>query len=310
MARPRRLRMRSELERVLDVIKAQEGYLEKASNSNLDSKTGNAGKGNYTKYGRDLHAWFPELGDTFGAAYAWCLQLIVWVFCVALGLERAKNLLCGCLTAYTPTMAQAYMDAGQWSSKPKVGALIFFADPAKKSASRPYGIYHVELVTGVSASRVYTDGGNTNAGSSVVANGGGVAAKSYDISNPKIFGYGIPDYQGGAAKVSAPDELAALDPIAHDVWVESLWIDYLYREPDEDEKKDNYKHSAIKLLYKLRTSEEGRRAWITACYCLILDRKPREDEIQTWLAAMKDGTTRKDILRKIRKSQEAKEKEN
>jgi hypothetical protein len=302
--------MRSELERVLDVIKAQEGYLGKASNSSLDSKTANAGRENYTKYGRDLRAWFPSLGDTFGAAYAWCLQLIVWVFCVALGLERAKELLCGCLTAYTPTMAQAYMDAGQWSSKPKVGALVFFADSAKKSASRPYGIYHVELVTGVSASRVYTDGGNTNAGQAVVANGGGVAAKSYDISNPKIFGYGVPDYQDGAAKASAPDELAALPPFAREVWVRALGLDYLHRLFSEAEMASNLKHNALDLLYKLRTSEEGRRDWITGCYYKFLDRKPREDEILVWLAAMEQGTTREDIQRKIQKSQEAKEKEN
>lgn len=302
--------MRGELERVLEIVKAQEGYLEKASNSSLDSKTANAGKGNYTKYGRDLRAWFPELGDTFGTSYAWCLQMIVWAFCIALGLERAKELLCGCLTAYTPTMAQAFMDAGRWSSKPQVGALLFFADADKKSASRPYGIYHVAFVTGVTASRVYTDEGNTNAGSAVVANGGGVAAKSYDINDPKIFGYGIPDYRSGSGQASTPDELAALNPYAHKDWVEALWLDILFREPSEAEMAVNLKYSALGLLLKLHTSEEGRRAWITACYCLILDRKPREDEIQTWLEAMENGKTRKDILRKIIKSPEAKEKEN
>mgnify|MGYP000662375980 CR=1 FL=1 len=35
----------------------QVGYLEKRSNANLDSKTGNAGYGNYTKYSRDVNNW-------------------------------------------------------------------------------------------------------------------------------------------------------------------------------------------------------------------------------------------------------------
>jgi hypothetical protein len=72
----------------------------------------------------------------------------------------------------------------------------------------------------------------------------------------------------------------------------------------------NLKHNALDLLYKLRTSEEGRRDWITGCYYKFLDRKPREDEILVWLAAMEQDTTREDILRKIQKSQEAKERKN
>lgn len=43
-----------ELEKVLQVANNEVGYLEKASNSNLDSKTGNAGDKNYTKYARDM----------------------------------------------------------------------------------------------------------------------------------------------------------------------------------------------------------------------------------------------------------------
>ena len=38
-------------QKVIDIALAEEGYLEKASNKDLDSKTGNAGKKNYTIYG-------------------------------------------------------------------------------------------------------------------------------------------------------------------------------------------------------------------------------------------------------------------
>ena len=40
---------------LVSIAEAEIGYHEKASNSNLDSKTANSGKGNYTKYSRDLH---------------------------------------------------------------------------------------------------------------------------------------------------------------------------------------------------------------------------------------------------------------
>ena len=43
--------------KVLEVAENELGYIEKATNSNLDSKTANAGSNNYTKYGRDLVKW-------------------------------------------------------------------------------------------------------------------------------------------------------------------------------------------------------------------------------------------------------------
>ena len=36
------------------IAEAEVGYTEKASNSQLDSKTANVGNKNFTKYGRDL----------------------------------------------------------------------------------------------------------------------------------------------------------------------------------------------------------------------------------------------------------------
>ena len=39
---------------VIKVAKAELGYYEKASNSNLDDKTANKGSNNWTKYARDL----------------------------------------------------------------------------------------------------------------------------------------------------------------------------------------------------------------------------------------------------------------
>ena len=40
------------IDKLLNVAKNEIGYLEKRSNSQLDSKTANAGSSNYTKYAR------------------------------------------------------------------------------------------------------------------------------------------------------------------------------------------------------------------------------------------------------------------
>ena len=55
---------------ILRVATAEVGYLEKASNANLDSKTANAGSNNWTKYGK----WYGLNGPE---AY-WCHMFISW----------------------------------------------------------------------------------------------------------------------------------------------------------------------------------------------------------------------------------------
>ena len=42
------------IDKLIRIAKNEIGYLEKASNSQLDSKTANAGENNYTKYWRDI----------------------------------------------------------------------------------------------------------------------------------------------------------------------------------------------------------------------------------------------------------------
>lgn len=52
----------------ISVVQGEMGYMEKASNKDLDSKTGNPGYNNYTKYGK----WYG-----YNPAY-WCQQFISW----------------------------------------------------------------------------------------------------------------------------------------------------------------------------------------------------------------------------------------
>ena len=168
------------LSKVLEVAENEVGYLEKRSNSNLDSKTGNAGSNNYTKYWRDL-------GYNGYQGQPWCQAFVDWCYMKAYGEKAAKRLLYqSAWEFYTPSGAGYFKNAGRWHSTPKAGDIIYFRNTQR--------ICHVGIVRKVADGVVYTIEGNTSNGSSVVANGGGVCKKSYLVGNSRIAGYGRPAY--------------------------------------------------------------------------------------------------------------------
>ena len=178
-------------QKVLDIALSEVGYLEKASNKDLDSKTGNAGSKNYTKYARDLAEVSYFNGKKQGAA--WCAVFVAWNYYKAFGKDAALKLLCqptkdncgaGCKYArnYFKSKGQLH------TSNPQPGDVIFFYSPDKTSIS------HTGLVYKVDSSKVYTVEGNTSGASGVIANGGGVCKKSYALTYGRIAGYGRPAY--------------------------------------------------------------------------------------------------------------------
>lgn len=88
---------------------------------------------------------------------------------------------------YTVASAQLYKNKKAWYSSPKVGDQIFFTNSSG-------GICHTGLVYKVDSKYVYTYEGNTSSSSGVIANGGCVAAKKYELSYSRIAGYGRPKY--------------------------------------------------------------------------------------------------------------------
>lgn len=150
------------------------GYLEKDTNSNLDSKTSNAGYNNFTKYWRDIK---PEWNGS-----AWCACFVSWCFMQTFGLNVAQKLLKHWPFVYCPTLA-----AMTTNKSPSVGSIILFY------MGQEYG--HTGIVTKVTSTTIETIEGNTSQGSSVIANGGGVQRKTYIRSNMnpnnKFF---VPDY--------------------------------------------------------------------------------------------------------------------
>lgn len=172
---------------VIEIARAEVGYLEKKSNKNLDSKTANAGDGNYTKYARDL----DKISGFYNGkknGYAWCDMFVDWCFVKAFGVESAKELLChGTSGAGCYYSMNYYKKQGRLYFSPVVGDQIFF-----KNANG--GITHTGLVYKVDDDFVYTVEGNTSGASGVIPNGGGVCEKKYTLTHELIAGYGRPAY--------------------------------------------------------------------------------------------------------------------
>jgi hypothetical protein len=164
------------LSAMLTVAKAEVGYLEKKSAAQLDDKTANAGSSNYTKYARDI---WPSL-----QGQPWCDIFVSW--CAAQAGETAAV----GKYAYCPSHVQFFKSKSCYFTRgektPQTGDIIFFQSGGVAC--------HVGVVTGVSGSKVSTVEGNTSSGSTLVANGGGVFAKSYSLTSSYILGYGRPAY--------------------------------------------------------------------------------------------------------------------
>lgn len=172
------------------IAKAELGYLEKKSNSKLDSKTANAGYNNYTKYARDLHQAGYYQASKQGLA--WCDMFVDHCHWIAAGKDakEAQRVICqtGPYGAGCGYSAQYYKDAGRFHKTPKVGDQIFFWNSAKTKVA------HTGIVKAIDKTYVYTIEGNTSSASGVEANGGGVFEKKYKLNYARIYGYGRPRY--------------------------------------------------------------------------------------------------------------------
>ncbi|MDR1298856.1 MAG: CHAP domain-containing protein, partial [Oscillospiraceae bacterium] len=182
----------------------------------LDSKTANAGSGNYTKYWRDLK---PSYQGSF-----WCYCFVSW--CA----RRA-----GIPASILPTCYSCgegvnwYKARGQWVSRTaaaKPGDLVFFADAKGRTA-------HIGIVYKVDG-RIYTYEGNSSSAADVTPNGGAVVAKSYETGYARIVGYARPKYEededmtdeqfdAHMSRYSArQDKLGVSDRLAPDEYAEAV----------------------------------------------------------------------------------------
>lgn len=186
--------------KVIHIAEAEVGYREKASNAGLDIKEANAGAGNWNKYARDL----DRISGFYNGAkngYAWCDIFVDWCFVKAYGVVNAKKLLCqpdysagaGCLYS-----AQYYKNHGRWRTIPQPGYQIFFSYRAGE-------VSHTGLVVAIDGSTVRTVEGNTS---------DGVFYRTYSMYDPRIYGYGAPDYDmNGSDEVPSSDTPSGPSPV-------------------------------------------------------------------------------------------------
>lgn len=178
---------------LVSIAEAEIGYHEKASNSNLDSKTVNSGKDNYTKYSRDLHKAGYYNGNKQG--FDWCDQFVDWCFFKLCGnKDKAEYLECqtGKYGAGCGFSLKYYKSAGRFDGNPKVGDQIFFKYTNDSSTAD-----HTGIVVRVTDSLIETIEGNS---------GSEVKRKAYQRTDKTIIGYGHPRYDAETATKASAKE--------------------------------------------------------------------------------------------------------
>lgn len=166
---------------VLDLARAEVGYHEKASNSQLNDKTANSGGANYTKYAEFLDSYAGFYNGP-KQSFPWCDLFYDFLFVKTFGLDLGRQMLCqplnsagaGCLYS-----AQYYKEAGRFHrNSPAEADQIFFSySPGEYS--------HTGIVESVNGNTITTIEGNSS---------DSVARRSYKIGDPSIVGYGTPKW--------------------------------------------------------------------------------------------------------------------
>lgn len=237
------------IEKLILIAKNEIGYLEKKSNSQLDSKTANAGSANFTKYWRDV---LPEWNGSY-----WCAVFIAWCFMEAFGLETAKKLLKHWPYVYCPDMQRYF----KLNANPKVGDIVIFWSSKKKE------FVHTGLVTAIIGDRFYTIEGNTSGASDVIVNGGGVCAKSYLNSQMPGTKFCTPDYSlvtsstestTGGSYMFTPETVKAGDKNTSVLLLQEILRARGFKGKNGKALKLTWKADA-NTIYALKTYQESRK---------------------------------------------------
>lgn len=259
----------SEIDKVISMAMNEVGYIEKKSNANLDSKTLNAGNKNFTKYARDLDN-IPNFYNGKKQGYAWCAVFVDWCLVKALGVDRARSLLCypkNSAGAGCSESIKYYKNNNRFvTANPKKGDQIFFKQG------------HTGLVYNVDNSKVYTIEGNTTKSAWVVANGGEVCKKSYSLKSSSIIGYGRPDYKiddkTSNASTNKVTEKFGYEFGTCNAYYKALKVKAIRREPNLSENVKKVKEISKGLRPGLTSKNLNAKAHIkVGCTLTILEIK-------------------------------------
>lgn len=153
------------------------GYKEKASNKDLYSFEGNAGKGNYTMFQEELAK--AGFWNNNKQGYEWCTSFVAWCFWRLCGNVEAKRILCltGDYGASCVSWAKYYASQARLFTKPQVGDQYF----QRGSDGKPC---HTGIVERVNGNTFVTIEGNY---------GNAVQRVTHTLNNT-VYGFGRPKY--------------------------------------------------------------------------------------------------------------------
>ena len=169
-------------EDVIRIALSEVGYIEKATNADLDLASANAGVNNWTKYARDL--WNAGYYNGNKNGYDWCDVFVDWVFYKAFGKTEGQLTECqtGALGAACPYSAGYYKAQGRYDRRPRAGDQVFFQRGGK--------LVHTGIVVQVIDVQIVTVEGNSTHR---------VKKNTYGRSDAYIAGYGHPKYTDASA---------------------------------------------------------------------------------------------------------------
>ena len=246
---------------VASLALAEVGYREKASNSQLNDKTANAGHNNWNKYAAYIDQYCPDFYNGKKNGFDWCDTFHDYLHIVVAGdAEVARKAL------YQPKKstgagcdfsAQFYRDNGAWIERggtPEVGDQIFFGPKGKEQ--------HTGTVVGVDSNYVYTVEGNSS---------DMVAKRQYSRTDTNITGYGRPNYTGKATPTPEPTPTTGTPDIMYRARVGGKWL-------PEVKNLDDYagvtgkpitdvaiRVSKGSVKYRAHVKGGGWLSWITKC---------------------------------------------
>lgn len=153
------------------------GYKEKASDKDLYSFEGNAGRGNFTMFQAELDK--AGFWNTPKNGYEWCTSFVAWCFWRIAGSE-AKDILCltGPYGASCVSWAKYYAAQARLFNKPQVGDQYFQRD------SRDGLPCHTGIVESVNGNTFVTIEGNY----------GNAVQRVKHTLNSTVYGFGRPKY--------------------------------------------------------------------------------------------------------------------
>lgn len=191
------------LNKVIALEREQQGYIEKASNKDLDSKTANKGTANFTKYSRDIN----NVGLMGCQGQPWCCSSQFWIDLECFGKEIALKLWnmtektyvgYNCFSTYN-----AFSKVGQVGKEPKVGALVIFTF---SHAGRVLSIY-------TKNGKKYIECAEGNSSSNLTDNNGGMFnIRERGAYDSNIKGYCYIDYDS----LDAPESISSLSSTPSD----------------------------------------------------------------------------------------------